>query len=503
MPERLSSGVIDIAQRQALITALPAFAMLTPEESEELAVLMYEIRYMRGEIVVAEGALVDSILIIAQGQAEASRQYTTKNKITKKVKVTKSPLGTLNPGDGIGINSTGFFSTTGQRTATVIATSPVHLLALDLKNLHTFLQVHPHVQSAMYLAAGEILRIRLIKQSLPFSRLSYERLQRLANQVEEIKVPAGTEIFKQGEIGDRCYLIRTGQIEIVAKNNEGEERRLALLKPPTLFGEATLITQTPRNATARAIEDCELLMLRNEYLSELIESENNVADMFMSLMVDRSRPMQNPHVIKHDRKTADEQPIVILKNPDNGNYFKLSEEGWFIWEQLNGKQTMQQITLALSDKFNIFAPDVVAALISKLAKAGFVTNVEVGDDTHLSSKPLWIRTMVKIKRVLEARVAIGDADVWLTSLYNKGAYLLFKPLGLILLATLAIGGMVAFGFAMPHVIELYKTIPNSWVLFLLLIPFTIISVGLHELGHALATKAFGQKCITWEWAGIG
>ena len=54
-------------------------------------------------------------------------------KDNSKVKVTKTPLGTLDPGDGIGINSTGFFSKTGQRTATVTAISSVHLLALDLK----------------------------------------------------------------------------------------------------------------------------------------------------------------------------------------------------------------------------------------------------------------------------------------------------------------------------------------------------------------------------------
>lgn len=503
MSERLSNSLINITQRQALIRALPVFSVLTPSEREELAQLMYEMRYETGEAIVLEDGLIDSVFIIVSGQAEVSRQYIKRTKIRKKIKkIIKTPLATIGDGDAIGLNDTGFFSSTGKRTATVTATSDVHLLVIDLKDLHRFLSSHAELQTEMQATAGQLLRINLIKQSLPFNRLSHERLQWLANQVEEMSIPAGTMIFKEGEVGDRCYLIRSGQVEVYNKNEDGTERHLAILKSPTLFGEATLITNSPRNASARAVENCELLALKHEFLSELIESESNVAHMLMTLMVDRSRPSQNPHVITHRRTTPDGQEIVILKNPDNGNYFKLSEEGWFIWEQLNGKQTMQDITLALADKFDIFAPDVVAALVSKLAKTGFIENVEV-EKEDLSSNPLWVRAMIRMRRILEAQIAIGDADKWLTSFYRRFAYVIFTPVGKLLIAFFAIAGMIACGYSTSHVIQIYKTIPDSWVLFVLLVPFTILSVALHELGHALATKSFGYEVhymgVGWYW----
>lgn len=507
MPERLDSMTVSMEQRQALIAALPCFAMLTDQESRELALLMTEISYQPDEKIVEENALVDQVFIIATGQAEVSRQSVIKKrKIIRRLnKTVTTPVAILNPGEAIGLNDTGFFSQTGTRTATVTAISEVLVLSLDLKTLHDFLSLYPHLQSAMHAASEQMLRMRLIKQSLPFSRLSQKHLKWLADQVEEVSILSGQTLFHEGEVGDRCYLIRSGQIEIVAKNDDGTEHQLAILTAPALFGEATFMTHATRNATAHALEDTELFALKYECLSELFESENNTAHAFMTLMIDRSRPQQNPDVMAHQRITADAQLVVILKNPENGNYFKLSEEGWYIWQHMDGKKTMREITLALADEYNIFAPDIIAGLISKLARAGFVKNVEMDDTSTFSAQPRWVRMMLRMRGILESRRAFGDADKWITKLYDKGGFLLFTRLGKIALATLIFAGFFAFGFSTPYVIHLFKTVHNSWMLFVLLIPLTLLSVMLHELGHALATKSFGYEVhymgVGWYWLG--
>lgn len=501
MPERLINNLINEQQRQEFIDGIEAFSKFSPENKSEISNLFYEVHYYPGDSIVTQDSLIDSIYLITRGRAEVIQKVKKISKLTHKEKIVDTPIATVSAKDTIGLSDTGFFSPSGKRAASIIAVSEVRALVLDLKDLHAFLSKHPELQSAMYADSGHMLRIRLIKQSLPFSRLSHERLEWLAKQVEEIIVPAGEIIFKQGEIGDRCYLIRSGQVEITSENNGESSNVVASLKSPTLFGEATLITHSPRNATARAIEECDLLVLKHEYLSELIESEYNVATMFMTLMVDRSRPTKNPTIIAHHRMTADKQPIVILKNPETSHYFKLSAEGWFIWEQLNGKQTMQAVTLALADKFNIFAPDVVAGLISKLAKEGFVQNVEIKKDA-LPDQPAWVRSMLKLKNLLETRIVIGDADKWINAIYKKIRYL-FSPVGLFFLSVLAIAGFVAFGFATSEVILIFRAMPNSWLLLVLMVPFTLLSVALHELGHALVMKAIGYEVhymgVGWYW----
>jgi signal peptidase I len=113
------------------------------------------------------------------------------------------------------------------------------------------------------------------------------------------------------------------------------------------------------------LEDGELLVLKHEYLSELMDKEKAITDNVMRVMIERGHPKQNPHVILFQRKTADGQDVVILKNPDNDKYCQIPPEGWRIWRQLNGKRALSELELDSSR-------DVVIALISKLAKDKFV-----------------------------------------------------------------------------------------------------------------------------------
>lgn len=497
MIKQVNSSTVSSAKRQGFLKSFPCFSSLSPEQSEKLASLMIEVSFIPHEQIVAENDFVDSIYIIVNGEAEVTHI------LTKGKKIINVPIAVLRAGEAIGLNDTGFYSTTGKRTATVMATTDMLLLRLDVKDLYEFLKEN-NLEVSMYAASLQMLRMRLIKQSLPFSKISDERLQWLADRVEEISIPAGTIIFRQNEKGDKCYLIRSGQVEILMHENK-EERRIALLKPPILFGEATLITHTPRNATARAVEDCDLLVLRHEHLLELIESEDNVANMFMTLAVERSHPIQNHRVSVHPRTTADGQQQIILKNPDNGRYFKLSEEGHFIWQQLNGKHTLQDITLDLAEKFNVFAPNIVVALISKLTKSGFISNLEIHDETAVSTQPIWIRAMVSLRRILETRYAFGDADQWITKIYNKYIRYLFTKPGQIILAIIAMAGFFAFVVNTADVLLFFSYKHVSLFLILVLIPFSVMELFLHELGHAFTTKAFGREVhyigVGWYWFG--
>ncbi|HSW70674.1 MAG TPA: PqqD family peptide modification chaperone, partial [Gammaproteobacteria bacterium] len=487
MPTYLESATVSISERGALLKAFPCFSFLASEQTEELALLLQELRYAPEEVVVRQDELVDSVYFIVQGEAE--------------VTILAEPLAVLHAGDSIGLNDTGFFSASGKRTATVKANSELLLLVLSLKDLHHFLEKNK-LESEMYAAAEKMLRIRLIKQSLPFSKLTHERLQWLSEKVENLSVPAGTVIFKQGEQGNKCYLIRSGKIEIASLEKDGSSHLLAVLKPPTLFGEATLVTQQPRNATARALEDSQLLILSFQYLNELWEKEHIVAEMFMTLMVDRSRPVRNPEVRDYTRNTADGQTIVILKNPDTASYFKLSQEGWFIWKQMNGQQTLLEITMALANQYQLFSPHLVVALISKLAHAGFVSNVNLGT-LETEKKTTFEKWLFRLQRLLDFRIIFKKVDLWLTTFYQNGIKWLFTPIGQGLLAFLTLGGFIVFLLLENHIIHLFQMLHASWLIFVGMLPLTMLTAGLHELGHAFGTKAYGRQVhamgVGWNW----
>ena len=76
----------------------------------------------------------------------------------------------------------------------------------------------------------------------------------------------GDVVFFQGDVGDALYVVGEGNVEILQKNADGEERPIATLEERSFFGEMSLIDKEYRSATVRAKEDAKLLQLTNENL---------------------------------------------------------------------------------------------------------------------------------------------------------------------------------------------------------------------------------------------
>ncbi len=493
IPEPMSN----LHERQTLILSFPCFKHLNFVQSLELAALTHELVVTAGQLIVTEHELVDSIYFVVSGAAVVTRL------VKQRKDAVQEPIATLQAGEAIGLNDAGFYSGTGRRTATVSAQTPMVLLRLSLDDLQHFLQKY-HLESAMSAAATQMLRVQFIKQTLPFTKLSHQRLQWLADHVEAVKLPAGSVIFRQGEPGDRCYMICRGKVEIVVTEGSAAPRRLALLGQPAIFGEATLLTRLPRNATAIVHDDCELLVLTHADFADLIASETNVGQILMTMAIDRSRPKKSVEVSSHRLNAADGTENIILKHSGNGNYFKLSSEGMFIWEQLDGEHTLQDITLSLANKFNIFAPDLVAALIYKLTQSGFIANVEpstlpITKSDHIS----WARRLTMLRQLFEYRHAFGDADQWVSRTYSRYVRHLFSLPAQLILAGLAVAGIINFSIETPEILDFFSYNHASLLLLLTLIPISLISVTLHELAHAYAVKALGREVhyigVGWYW----
>jgi len=68
--------------------------------------------------------------------------------------------------------------------------------------------------------------------------------------IDEQHFEPGEYVFRQGEVGDRMYIILTGQAEVVREDN-GSEMILAELGPGEYFGEMALVQKATRNASVR------------------------------------------------------------------------------------------------------------------------------------------------------------------------------------------------------------------------------------------------------------
>jgi CRP/FNR family cyclic AMP-dependent transcriptional regulator len=91
----------------------------------------------------------------------------------------------------------------------------------------------------------------------------------------------GELIFRQGQLGDRMYIVMGGSVRIF-REDRGVETTLANIGFGETFGELALFDHHPRSASARAIGDTELRIITHEEFMEL-DCDGIIRQMLVTL----------------------------------------------------------------------------------------------------------------------------------------------------------------------------------------------------------------------------
>jgi CRP-like cAMP-binding protein len=113
-------------------------------------------------------------------------------------------------------------------------------------------------------------------------------LESLAHALVLVPVEAGREVFREGELGDRFYIVADGEVEIV---QDGQVVNLE--GPGEFFGEISLLRDVPRTATVRARTEVELRALeRDEFIGAVTghAASAEAADSVVATRLSSLRP---------------------------------------------------------------------------------------------------------------------------------------------------------------------------------------------------------------------
>ncbi len=232
-------------EAMAALRSVPLWANLPGERLLEVARTMIAREVPAGTDVVRQGEPGDEFYIVARGALE--------------VLVDGRPVTHLSAGDYFGERALLYDV---PRAATVTAMEPSLVFSVGRGVFHASL-AHDLATRARLDAA---LDYRSEIAAMPLLRsLSPSEIDLLLTRLVPVSAAQGDDIIRQGEPGDRFYIVRSGQVEVM---RDGQV--LDRLGPGDSFGEIALLFDIPRTATVRATEPAELLALAAEDFRDLL-----------------------------------------------------------------------------------------------------------------------------------------------------------------------------------------------------------------------------------------
>lgn len=119
--------------------------------------------------------------------------------------------------------------------------------------------------------------------------LDVDQLSAASSHFTALTYQPGSVIIRQGDEGDRFYIVTGGHVEVVLEHPDGHGILVDTLGPGSFFGEVALLQRTKRTATVRATADgpVEVLALDAEHFAEMIEGSAPTRAELTRVITDR------------------------------------------------------------------------------------------------------------------------------------------------------------------------------------------------------------------------
>lgn len=150
------------------------------------------------------------------------------------------------------------------------------------------------MQNEVAIGSDALAARQAFLQVIPiFAGLTSTALSVIANSVEETVFHAGDIIVREGEPGNRMFVICSGSVEVVKYLAQSRETVLAVLRSKDFLGEMSIIDCVARSASVRAVEETFLYALRGIDLYHLFRQHpDQYAIVILNIARDLSRRLR-------------------------------------------------------------------------------------------------------------------------------------------------------------------------------------------------------------------
>ena len=119
----------------------------------------------------------------------------------------------------------------------------------------------------------------------------------------------GDIIIREGEKGDRMYVIQEGTVEVFQEKSH-KEIHLAYLSEGDFFGEMAIFEQEKRSASVRAVEEVRILTIDQKNFLKRIHEDPSLAFHIVQNLSNRIRLLDAKHsrIKASDRRNWERRP---------------------------------------------------------------------------------------------------------------------------------------------------------------------------------------------------
>lgn len=217
------------------------FRNLDAEQREEVFDAMFEKFVEPGESIIEQGDDGDFFYVVDSGEFDI---------FVKKGSAEPKKVVTVGAGGSFGELALMY---NAPRAATCTATENSSVWALDRVTFRRMIMDNTSSKRKMY--------ERFLREVPVLADLSDAEISKIADVVDPLPFSDGEVIIRQGDYGDKFYILAEGSASVKQKKGEAAELELCRLKKGNYFGEIALLTDRPRAATVEAYGDCQVVCI--------------------------------------------------------------------------------------------------------------------------------------------------------------------------------------------------------------------------------------------------
>lgn len=249
-----ASASTGLMAKTAFLKKVPLLKPLNDNMITKAATAMTEKSFEDGDYIIRQGDPGEEFFVIKEGSVRCTSSKDGGEEID---------LITLDAGTYFGEMA---LMLDEPRHANCISKGPCTCYVLSREDFESLIGSMQNITQTLAMQ----MRTRILKSVPLLALLTDEELLAVSDAMRVQIFGPGDTIIRQGNTGERFYIINDGEVVVTIQHGSGKPKELTRLSTQEYFGERALITQEPRKATISAVTEVECLVLDRISFQKLI-----------------------------------------------------------------------------------------------------------------------------------------------------------------------------------------------------------------------------------------